>query len=229
MLADLPTPWFDSALERLELRKGNRVLAIEPDPREVAALRSAIGNAGELTVTLRDRQTAERLAERPWPNLRVLAHEVDGGETFGTFDSALIAPHTGPLLPVARYAALLRANLRPGGRFVVDLPAADMLPDLRAAILELGWDEERLAPITGPSDVELVEALREAGLRSVQSALGSHLLRTLSPADLAAGFADALALQDGEVAEIGHAIVRRRQDPGPLEALVHRAQVTGQR
>ena len=229
MHAELATPWFDSALERLELRKGNRVLALEPRLQDVVALRAAIGNAGELTVTLHDRQQAEELAARALPQLRVLAHDTDGSETFGTFDSVLVAPHTGPVLPAARYGELLRHNLRPGGRFVADLPAADMLPDLRAAWLELGWDEERLGPITGPSDVELVDALRDANLRSVQTSLGSHLLRAPSAAEFVAAFAGPLMLGDDEVAELGHAIVRRRQDAGPLELLVHRSQATGQR
>lgn len=229
MHAEVATPWFDSALERLELRKGNRVLAVEPRLPDVVALRAAIGSAGELTVTLRDRQQAEELAARALPQLHVLAHDTDGGETFGTFDSVLAVLHTGPLLPADRYGELLRNNLRPGGRFVADLPAADMLPDLRAAWLELGWDEERLAPVTGPSDVELVEELRSAHLRTVQSALGSHLIRVPSAAEFVAAFADDLGLDDDEVAELGHAIVRKRQDPGPMELLIHRSQATGQR
>jgi len=229
MHAEFATPWFDSALERLELRKGNRVLALEPNLQDVVALRAAIGNAGELTVTLRDRQQAEELAERALPNLRVLAHETDGDETFGTFDSVLVAPHTGPLLPAERYAGLLRHNLRPGGRFVADLPAADMVPDLRAAWTELGWDEERLAPITGPSDVELVEQLRDAGLRGVQSALGSHLVRVPSAAEFVAAFAVELGIDDDEITDLAHAIVRKRQETGTMELLLHRSQASGQR
>lgn len=229
MHAELGTPWFDSALERLELRKGNRVLALEPRLQDVVAVRAAIGDSGEATIVLRDRQQAEQLAERALPGLRVLAHDTDGGETFATFDSVLVVPHTGPLLPADRYAELLRNNLRPGGRFVVDLPAADMLPDLRAAWLELGWDEERLMPVTGPSDVALVEALREAGLRSVQSALGSHLVRVPSAGEFAAAFSDDLRLEGDEVAELGHALVRKRQESGPMELLIHRSQASGQR
>ena len=59
---ELATPWFDRALERLELRRGNRVLALEPRQADIAALRRCIGDDGELTVTLRDRQQAEQLA-----------------------------------------------------------------------------------------------------------------------------------------------------------------------
>jgi len=46
---ELATPWFDRALERLELRRGNRVLALEPRQADIAALRGCIGDDGELT------------------------------------------------------------------------------------------------------------------------------------------------------------------------------------
>lgn len=229
MEVELAQPWFDSALERLEVRRGNRVLAIDPSIPQVTALRSLVGNAGELTLVVLDRHIAEQLAEHQWERVTVLAHVTTGEETFGTHDSLLIVPRTGPLLPVECYARLARNNLRPGGRFLIDLPAEDMIPDIRSAWEELGWDEERLQPLRGASDVELTEAAREAGLRSVHAALGSHLLRAGTAADLAAAFADALGLKDDEITELGHEIVRKRQQDGPLEALVHRTQVGGQR
>ncbi len=225
---ELATPWFDSALERLDLRRGNRVLALEPRQADIAALRGCIGDDGELTVTLRDRQQAEQLAERDLQGLRVLSCEAEGGETFGTFDSVLVVAHSEPL-PAERYGALLRSNLRPGGRFVVDLPGADAVPDVRAAWLELGWDEEALGRVNGPSDLELVDALRSAGLRGVESAVGAHLGRASSPGELAANFADDLGLDEDRTQELGDAIVRLRQATGPLEALMHRSQATGQR
>lgn len=229
MEVELAQPWFDSALERLEVRRGNRLLAINPTIAEVTALRSLVGNAGELTLVVLDRHIAEQLAEHQWERVTVLAHATTGGETFGTHDSLLIVPRTGPLLPVEAYATLARNNLRPGGRFLIDLPAENMLPDLRAAWETLGWDEERLQPLSGNSDVELTEATREAGLRSVTAALGSHLLHAGSAAELCAAFAEPLHLGDDEITELGHAIVRRRQEDGPIEALVHRTQVAGQR
>ncbi|MFT4843750.1 MAG: hypothetical protein ACI8UD_004105 [Planctomycetota bacterium] len=229
MQFELGRPWFDSALERLEVRRGNRLLAIDPSVQEVAALRSVVGSSGELTLVMQDRQLAEQLAENQWPLVTVLAHETTGGEIFGTHDSMLIAPRTGPLLPVEAYAKLASKNLRPGGRFVVDLPADDMVPDIRAAWHELSWDEERLQPLQGVSDVDLTEAMRAEGLRSVESALGSHLLHAPAPAELAAGFAEVLGLNDDEITELGHAIVRLRQGDGPIDALVHRTQVSGQR
>ena len=45
MIDEIATPWFDSALQRLGLRKGERALALEPHRRDVVALRAAIGDA----------------------------------------------------------------------------------------------------------------------------------------------------------------------------------------
>jgi len=229
MQPEVGHPWFHRAAARLALRRRDRVLAIDPTVDEVLALRSMVGDQGEMTLLLRDDEAAEQLAEHDWPQVRVLAHTVDGGETFGTFDALLVAPTTGPLLPCEGYAELSRNNLRPGGRFVIDLPGPDMLPDVRAAWLTLGRDEEQLRLLSGPSDVELAEALRAAGLRNVEAALASHLLHAASPADLVAPFGDVLGLDDDDANDLARAIVSDRKDPGPLDALVHRTQVGGLR
>ena len=229
MQQQLATPWFDSALTRLEPRRGERALAFEPRQADVHALCVAFGDEGELTVVYRDRHAAEQWARNQPPQLRVLAHETTGGERFGTFDAIFAAPKSGPLLPPDLFARLIRDNLRPGGRFVVDLPSTEMQPDIGSGWADLGWDEERLAPIRGPADEELVEALRGAGLRSVENSLGSHLLAASSTAEFVAAFAEELELHEDEVIELAHAIVRKRQETGPVELLVHRSQATGRR
>ncbi|HEB52564.1 MAG TPA: hypothetical protein ENI87_04830 [bacterium] len=229
MQVEQATSWFGKAVELLGVRRGHRLLAIEPRLGEAVALRAAVGDTGELTLVLRARDRAEWLAERAWPQVRVLCHDVDGGETFGSFDALLIAPAAGPLLPPDGYAALARSNLRPGGRAVVDLPAPDMLPDLHKAWQQLGWDEERLRPFLGPDDVELADALRSAGMRSVQVADGTHLLHHPSPIELVATFADELDLNDDELGELARTIIHHRQDAGPIDALVHRTRVAAQR
>ena len=229
MREEIATPWFDSALTRLEPRRGERALAFEPRRADLHALCVAFGDAGALTVVYRDRLAAEQSARNPPPHLRVLAHETTGSERFGTFDAVFAAPKSGPLLPPEPFARLIRDNLRPGGRFVVDLPSTDMQPDIESGWADLGWDEERLAPIRGPADGELVEALRGAGLRSVESSLGSHLLTASSAAEFVAGFADDLELDEDEVIELAHAIVRNRQETGTVELLVHRSQASGRR
>ena len=106
------------------------------------ALRSLVGDDGELTVTLRDGEAAESLANQDWPQVRVLAHvRSTAAETFGAFRLAmLVAVAAGPLLSSrTTTVTLVRRNLRPGGRFVVDLPAREMVPDLHAA-----WRQPRM-------------------------------------------------------------------------------------
>jgi hypothetical protein len=229
MQSSVGHPWFHSAVERLDVRRRDRLLAFECEATEAHALRHLVGDQGELVLVMREREQAEHIAAFDWPRVRVLAHEADGSETFGAFDAFLVARATGPLLPAAAYARLVRNNLRPGGRFVVDLPAPDMVPDLRAAWLAAGRDAGGLAALVGPSDVELAAALRAAGLRNVHAALGSHLLHLTAPADLVEAFASALGLDAELRTELTHALVSRRQDPGPIDALVHRTQVGGQR
>ena len=229
MQQQLATPWFDSALTRLNPRRGERALAFEPQLADIQALCVAFGEAGELAVVSTDRCIAEQQTGDPPPQLRVIAHETIGGERFGTFDAVIAAPKSGPLLPPEVYARLIRDNLRPGGRFVIDLPSTDMQPDLRSCWVDLGWDEERLAPIEGPDEPELLEALRGAGLRSVESTVGSHLLVASSAAEFVAAFADDLGLGEDEIIELAHAIVRKRQETGPIELLLHRSQASGRR
>jgi hypothetical protein len=70
---------------------------------------------------------------------------------------------------------------------------------------------------------------RQATLTSFRIPRGSHLLHAPSPIDLVAGFGIELDVWGDDTVELGHAIVRARQSDGPLDALVHRTQVSRQR
>jgi hypothetical protein len=218
-------PWFHAAIGLLDVRRQDRLLAIDTDIAQARDLAALVGNRGELVLVLRDRKTAERLADLGLPQLQVFAHELTGDEQFGTFDAALIAPATGPLLPLGAYADLARRNLRPGGRLVVDVPGHDMVPDVASAWTDLGWDRGRLAPLEGVGDDRFAEVLRGAGLRNVHAVLGAHLMHVQGPAELVDTFGQALALDDDERVQLTHAIVRRRGGTGPLDALVHRTRL----
>ena len=75
----------------------------------------------------------------------------------------------------------------------------------------------------------IAAALGAAGLRAVAGSPCTHVLQASSAAEFVAVFAGDLGLTDDDVIELGQAIVRNRQEPGPLELLVHRAQATGRR
>lgn len=222
-------PWFHAAVRLLDVRRQDRVLAVHVDLGQARDLAALVGSRGQLLLVLRDRDDGEQLAALGLPQVQVLVHALAGDERFGRFDALLVGPTTGPLLPLGAFADLARDNLRPGGRFVVDVPGADMVPELRTAANDLGWADERLAPLCGIADDHLVESLRNAGLRNVHGVLGAHLLRVASPAELVALFAPALGLDDDAAIDLAHALVRRNGGTGGMDALVHRTRVQGLR
>ncbi|MEO6597899.1 MAG: hypothetical protein ABIP94_24415 [Planctomycetota bacterium] len=201
------------------------MLALHCGLQQANDVATLVGGRGEVTIVQPDRRAAEAMAESTLPQIRVLAHALQGDEHFGTFDAMLVVPPTGPLLPTGAYADLARSNLRPGGRFVIDVPGLVMQPDLAIAWSSLGWPEDRLQPLRGLADDNLAEVMRGAGLRRVEAVLGSHLLHVSTPADLVDTFAEAVDLSNDERIELTHAIVRRRGGAGPLDALVHRTRL----
>ena len=218
-------PWFHAAVQLLDLRHEDRVLAMHADPEQVRGLAALVGKGGELTVLQPDRLLAEKIAAMALPQVEVLAHATAGDERFGTFDAMLVAPRSQPNWHKGAYAELPRRNLRPGGRLVLDLPAPDMVPPLLAVCREMGLGEEAVAPLCGLRDDELAEILRNAGLRRVQALLGSHLVHLESPFDLVDGFAPCLPITEAQRLELGQGLVRRLGTTGACDVVVHRTRV----
>jgi hypothetical protein len=222
-------PWFEAAVQLLDLRRQDRVLVLHAEPQQVRSLAACVGSRGEVTAVQPDRESAETIAAFELPQVEVMAHTTRGDESFGSFDALLAVPRADPGWAKGAYADLPHHNLRPGGRLVLDLPGPDMVPDLHAVGRELGWSSKRLSPLRGYSDDQLAEVLRNAGLRAVQTLLGSHLLHLDSPYDLVDAFADALAATETQRTDLGQALVRRFGTTGAVDALVHRTRLVARR
>jgi hypothetical protein len=230
-MRERPQPWFLRALQVLDLRKKDRVLLAEPGSVASArAVQQAIGPHGELTVLAPHRPRAQAIAVA-LPAADGLAVAIDGDDRFGTFDAVLASPFAGPLPPVASWGALLHANLRPGGRFALDLPAPTLLPDVLTASRALPPPcADRIAAVlSGPEGDEVLAALQPLGLRRVETLLGTHLLTFGSPLDLLDLIVDVVRMDEDERSALGDALVRTLGTTAEVETLAHRNAVTGMR
>lgn len=222
-------PWFADALELAQLRRQDRVLALFADTQQCGALAQLVGKDGKVTVVQPELAIAEEVAALDLANVEVLGNRLVGTERFGSFDALVCAPLADPRLPLGAYAELPRRNLRPGGRFAIDLPAPRMLPQVLQAAAELGWPDTRLAGLAGPADDALADALRNAGLRRVRCLLGSHLIHVPSAPDFVDLLAPALGLASSERRDLDDALRRQMGTSGAVEFLVHRTRLEGLR
>lgn len=223
-----PEPWAPAAIARLDLRPGDRALACAVSLATARALAAAVTRDGAL-VAVGEARTAHQLANLRLPQVQAYAHPLRGPARYGVFDALLVCAAAAPALAPAALAELARANLRPGGRAVFDLPAPDAVPALAAAAAAAGWPPTRLAALAGPDDGALAEALTAAGLRDVQRELASDLLRADSAGDAVAAFARPLGLDDAAIADLTAGLVRAQGAMGPVELLVHRTRVRARR
>lgn len=222
-------PWLPAALELVEVRRKDRVLLVRPHGAAVVrAVERLVGAAGSLTVVAEGEERAVALAQRLEGSTARIGHQFfHGHETYGTFDAAIVCPTTMFEGTLHGLAACLRGNLRPGGRFVVDLPSESLPPFLAGAMQALRWDETRWQAFRGPSEEQLAAALREAGLRRVEPALTANLLRIASPHDLAELWGDPLGLDARRSLAFGTALASQLRSLGDTEVLVHRTRVHG--
>lgn len=223
-------PWFARAVQAIDLRRKDRLLLVLPGSVAAAkAVRPLVGSQGAITVLEPQRKVAEAIAAQV-EAVDVLALEPTPDERFGAFDAVLAAPFAGPLPEVAVWGGLLAHNLRPGGRFVVDLPAPDPLPDATAAAAALDPKlAAQLQALAGPPLDELTAVLQQAGMRRVEPLLGTHLLQLSSPLDLVDLVATACRLADEERSALLDALTRRLQSTAACETLLHRTALAGMR
>jgi hypothetical protein len=230
-MRDGDPPWLARTLQVLDLRRRDRLLLVLPGSVMLArSAASLVGSQGEVTVLEPRRRIAEAIAEA-LPRASVLALEPTGDERFGSFDAVLVIPFAVPMHPAELWAGLVAANLRPGGRFAIDLPAPDPMPDVRLAAMDahLPCAEQFTAELRGPDEEALTQALQARGLRRVETLLGTHLVQFASPFDLADLATQALRLDADQRLLLGEAIARRLQSTASIETLMHRTSVAGMR
>ncbi|MBL8725933.1 MAG: hypothetical protein JNK49_17950 [Planctomycetes bacterium] len=228
-MAPFAESWFFAAAGQLELRREDRVLALLVRAGEVRHLAAQVGAAGRVLAVQPDRGQAEAIAALGLPQVEALALPLRGEEHFGAFDALVCAPAGMPGWGLGGCADLARSNLRPGGRFVFDLPGAVMLAPVVAAFAELGWDPSPLQRWSGPGASQLVDALRGAGLRRAQEVFANQWLRLESPFDLADWVGGELGLAAPSCTQLGQVLVHRLANVAAAEVLVQRVRVVGQR
>jgi len=218
-------PWSMAAIELAYLHRHDRVLvAGAARVGVVDAIAHQVGARGTVLVVEPDRSLAEQIADRGMPQVEVLAM-APVGERFGAFDALLCCPWTMPPWPSESFCDIALLNLRPGGRFVLDLPGPEMLPDLAACWPDCGGAEDGLRLFRGPGEDLLAEQARTAGLRRVQTAMGTHLWPLTSPLELLELVAPTLELTENRRTDLGLLLARRLRGTGAVDVLVHRSRI----
>lgn len=224
-----PQPWIASALELVDLRREDRVLVVGLDQRaHLSGIRRAVGSDGTVLVVEPRASAARELAEHC--EVDVIVRRPTGDERFGTFDAAIATTMTNQDQALTVWSRLVTRNLRPGGRFVIDLPGEVLCEDLVTAWSAIGGDDDALRPLRGPAEAVLADVLRQAGLRRVEVVLGTHLVRLDGPLALARLGWDLMAIGDAPTTrreDLGLALVQRLGTTGPLEIVFKRTCVHG--
>lgn len=227
MAIDLEYPWFPEVMELLDLRRRDRVLVINAQhPRFIKSVLQCVGTKGDVLVVDPNRKVATEVVEA-LPEVEVIALAPTGEEVFGRFDALLACPLGMPDWPLELWAGIAQNNLRPGGRFAIDLPGEELCEDISACWLEIAGGEESLLPLRGPAEQTLATSLRQGGLRMVAAAMGTHLVRVDSPHTLASLGAQLLRADRDQQEELGIALTRRLRTTGAVEVVFHRTRVHG--
>ena len=151
MASDVEHPWFPEVMDLLDLRRRDRVLLITAQhPSYVEAVAQKVGSCGDILVLEPDKDAAAEVAEA-MPRVEIIALAPTGQEMFGTFDALLACPLSTPDWPLELWAGVTTRNLRPGGRFAIDLPGEELCEDLSSCWVEVGGSEKSLLPIRGPA------------------------------------------------------------------------------
>jgi hypothetical protein len=209
----LPQPWLADALELLDLRQGDRCLLLGcPTITHLQAVSKLVGPKASIVVVEPDITCAERAADWQHEHLEVLA-----------------CPLTTMDWPLELWTKLIPSNLRPGGRFVLDLPAENFCEPLQRAWEQLTGSTQALSLLRGPSEEAVTSALRASGMRNVEASVGTHILHLENPYALVRvveklGQADPIRIEDLE-----RQLVEVLKTTDHADVVFHRTRVRGLR
>ena len=227
MADDIEHPWFPEVMDLLDLRRQDRVLLVTAQRTGyVKAVLQRIGSQGDVVLVEPSDERATEVAAA-LSRVEVIARVPTGEERFGSFDALLACPLGMPNWPLSLWTGVTLRNLRPGGRFAIDLPGEEFCEDLSACWLEIGGAEEDLEPLRGPAERDLATSLRQGGLRMVAAAMGTHVVRMDSPHTLASLGAALLGTGPDQQEELGIALSRRLRTTESVEVVFHRTRVHG--
>lgn len=220
-------PWFREAVQRLEPRRDERILLVTAPLVDYAAgLAQLAGDDGLVRVVEPHRATAEAIAEAGLDNVEVLALQPGSSDRFGSHDAMLGCPWTMPRWPLGDWAEIAVHNLRPGGRFVIDLPAESVAEPLAGAWRDIGGTPDQLEPLIGVSERELAASLRKRGLRQVEAAMATHLVQLESPSALAQEICAAVDAAE-RAEDLALALTQRLRASTDADWVVRRTRVHG--
>lgn len=224
-------PWLPRTLNALELRKSERVLlCLSGSSATASAVRSLLSRGGRLTV-LETRWSTSHEVGGNFEHTECIVGDVEPGSHVGRFDIVIVNPLAPPPRDTWIWSDFVARNLRPGGRYCIDLPAPDPAPDALAAAHDsnLACAAAIEKRFQGPPVEELVAALRRSGLRTAEALLGTHLVQFESPFDVSHLLGAELRLDADEATDLGEAIARRCKTSAALEIRMQRSTVVGMR
>ncbi|MEY2715803.1 MAG: hypothetical protein RIT24_2146 [Planctomycetota bacterium] len=213
------------------MRKSERVLlCLSRSAATASAVRGLLSRAGHLTVVETRWSTSHEVGGH-LDQTACIVGDVEPGAQVGRFDVVIV----NPLAPAPRdawvWADFVAKNLRPGGRYCIDLPAPDPAPDALAAARDsnLPCADAIATRFQGPTVEDLVAALKRSGVRSAEAMLGTQLVRFESPYDIAELLGTELRLDADHATDLGEAIARRCKTSATVEIRMQRSMVVGMR
>lgn len=211
--------------------KSERVLlCLSGSPETASAVRGLLSRNGKLVV-LETRWSTSHDVGGNCEQTDCIVGDVEPGLQVGRYDVVIVNPLAPPPRDCWIWSDFVAKNLRPGGRYCIDLPAPDPAPDALAAARDanLPCADAIARRFQGPPVEDLAAALRRSGTRSAEALLGTHLVRFESPFDVAHLLGTELRLDADDATDLGEAIARRCKTSASVEIRMQRSTVVGMR